>query len=119
MIANLTPYPDMKDSGVKWLGLIPEHWEILRGKVLFSLYRCRSATPMERKSCLSQWIVRPWDSAEGVSTAVTMFKAESYVGHRALLAWGSGHRIAYGHGAVGLEYLSTTASLALLTAYTA
>jgi type I restriction enzyme S subunit len=28
MIADLKPYPAMKDSGVPWLGDVPEHWEI-------------------------------------------------------------------------------------------
>ena len=26
MIADLNPYPAMKDSGVPWLGDVPEHW---------------------------------------------------------------------------------------------
>ena len=29
MMAELKPYPTMKDSGVEWLGMVPEHWEIL------------------------------------------------------------------------------------------
>ncbi len=28
MIANLNPYPAMKDSGVPWLGEVPEHWDV-------------------------------------------------------------------------------------------
>ena len=32
MIADLKPYPAMKDSGVPWLGEVPEHWEIERLK---------------------------------------------------------------------------------------
>jgi len=28
MIANLKPYPAIKDSGVSWLGEVPEHWEV-------------------------------------------------------------------------------------------
>ena len=28
MIADLKPYPAMKDSGVSWLGEVPEHWEV-------------------------------------------------------------------------------------------
>ena len=28
MIADLKPHPAMKDSGVEWLGDVPEHWEI-------------------------------------------------------------------------------------------
>ncbi len=27
MIHNLKPYPAYKDSGVEWLGEVPEHWE--------------------------------------------------------------------------------------------
>ena len=30
MIAALKPYPVMKDSGVPWLGEVPEHWEVHR-----------------------------------------------------------------------------------------
>lgn len=32
----LKPYPRMKASGVEWLGAVPEHWEIERGKNLFT-----------------------------------------------------------------------------------
>ena len=28
MIADLKPYPAMKDSGVEWLGDVPEHWSV-------------------------------------------------------------------------------------------
>lgn len=35
MIANLKPYPAMKDSGVEWLGEVPEHWEVLPNRALF------------------------------------------------------------------------------------
>ena len=32
MIATLEPHPEMKDSGVEWLGHVPVHWEALRLK---------------------------------------------------------------------------------------
>ena len=32
MIANLTPYPEMKDSDATWLGPVPEHWDLRRLK---------------------------------------------------------------------------------------
>lgn len=35
MIAELKPYPKMKDSGVQWLGEVPEHWEVRRLKQAF------------------------------------------------------------------------------------
>src|SRR5262245_5849731 len=34
MITNLQPYAAMKDSGVPWLGELPEHWEVRRTKTL-------------------------------------------------------------------------------------
>ncbi|MDZ4164222.1 MAG: restriction endonuclease subunit S, partial [Smithellaceae bacterium] len=41
MIADLKPYPEMKDSGVPWLGEVPEHWEVRR---LGALVRERGET---------------------------------------------------------------------------
>lgn len=35
MIADIKPYPVMKDSGVPWLGEVPAHWEMKRAKWLF------------------------------------------------------------------------------------
>jgi type I restriction enzyme S subunit len=35
MITDLKPYPIYKDSGVSWLGKVPEHWKIERAKWLF------------------------------------------------------------------------------------
>ena len=35
MIHDLRPYPAYKDSGVLWLGEVPEHWEVIRcGRLL-------------------------------------------------------------------------------------
>jgi len=36
MIADLKPYPVMKDAGLPWLGDIPEHWASERAKWLFT-----------------------------------------------------------------------------------
>ncbi|PTQ55811.1 MAG: Type I restriction-modification system, specificity subunit S [Candidatus Carbobacillus altaicus] len=33
MIDGLKPYPAYKDSGMEWLGQVPEHWEVRRLKV--------------------------------------------------------------------------------------
>ena len=35
MIADLQPYPAMKDSGVPWLGEVPAHWTRARVKNKF------------------------------------------------------------------------------------
>ena len=37
MIADLKPYPVMKDSGVEWQGNVPEHWEVRRLKTVCSM----------------------------------------------------------------------------------
>ena len=37
MIANLKPYPTMKDSCVPWLGNVPEHWEVVPNRTLLRL----------------------------------------------------------------------------------
>src|SRR3984893_3739831 len=36
MIDGLKPYPAMKDSGVSWLGDVPEHWNVLPNRALFA-----------------------------------------------------------------------------------
>jgi type I restriction enzyme, S subunit len=36
---ELRPHPEYKDSGTKWLGEVPAHWEVRRGKVLFRLVK--------------------------------------------------------------------------------
>ena len=35
MIDDLKPYPEYRESGLPWLGKVPEHWKIQRGKTLF------------------------------------------------------------------------------------
>ncbi len=37
MIDGLKPYPAYKDSGVPWLGMVPERWEVRRNGGLFAL----------------------------------------------------------------------------------
>lgn len=35
-MSELKPYPQYKDSGVEWLGEVPEHWEVFRSKYVFA-----------------------------------------------------------------------------------
>src|SRR3972149_381192 len=110
MISNLKAYPAMKDSGVPWLGEVPEHWDIKRAKNLFRCVDVRSETGEEELLTVS--------SDRGVvprrSAAVTMFKAESYVGHKlcwpgdlvinSLWAWARGLGVSRYHGIVSSAY---------------
>jgi type I restriction enzyme S subunit len=36
MTVDLKPYPAMKDSGVPWLGKVPEHWEVGPNRAVFN-----------------------------------------------------------------------------------
>lgn len=40
-VTGLKSYPAMKDSGVKWLGAVPQHWQVLPNRALFSEVRER------------------------------------------------------------------------------
>jgi type I restriction enzyme S subunit len=81
MIAGLKPYPSLTDSGLPWLGQIPESWRTLRAKSVFKVVDVRSERGAEELLTVS--------SKDGVlprsQKTVTMFKAESYVGHK--LCW--------------------------------
>ncbi|MCP3956630.1 MAG: restriction endonuclease subunit S [bacterium] len=110
MIADLGPYPAYRDSGVAWLGKVPENWEIKRGKNLLCCIDVRSATGTEELLTVS--------SKRGVvprrSATVTMFKAESYVGHKlcwpgdlvinSLWAWARGLGVSQIHGIISTAY---------------
>ncbi len=45
MITNLKPYPAYKDSGVEWLGQVPEHWEVRRLKQVARINPSKSEVP--------------------------------------------------------------------------
>ncbi len=107
---NLKPYPTYKDSGVPWLGKVPAHWEVRRGKMLFQPIDVRSRTGEEELLTVS--------SERGVvpraSANVTMFKAESYVGYKlcwpddlvinSLWAWARGLGVSRYHGIISSAY---------------
>jgi type I restriction enzyme, S subunit len=41
---GLDPDVAMKDSGVEWLGEVPEHWEVVRLKRLWKIFDCKHVT---------------------------------------------------------------------------
>lgn len=110
MPSKLQLYRETKDSGLAWLGSIPEHWTMLRAKWLFQCVDIRSSTGQEELLTVS--------SKRGVvprsSEAVTMFKATSYVGHKlcwprdlvinSLWAWGYGLGVSRYHGIISSAY---------------
>ena len=106
----LKPYPVYKHSGIEWLGEVPEHWEVKRGKALFRCVNVRSSIGEEALLTVS--------SERGVvprsSATVTMFKAESYAGYKlcwpgdlvinSLWAWGRGLGVSRHHGIISSAY---------------
>ena len=111
MRANgLRPYPAYRNSGLGWLGEVPKHWELRRGKTVFRCIDERSETGSEELLTVS--------SDRGIvprdSTSVTMFKARSYVGHKlcwpgdlvinSLWAWSRGLGVSRYHGIVSTAY---------------
>lgn len=110
MFGNLPTYPDMRPSGLSWAESLPAHWRLQRAKQIMKAIDFRSADGDEELLTVS--------SRHGViprSTAtVSMFKAETYVGHKlcwpddlvinSLWAWGRGLGVARHHGIVSTAY---------------
>ena len=74
---GLDPSVRLKDSGVEWLGDVPEHWEIRRAKYLYREADEHSETGTEQLMSVSH--------KTGVTPRkenVTMFLAESNIGHK-------------------------------------
>jgi type I restriction enzyme S subunit len=75
---DLEPYPAYKDSGVPWLGTVPAHWHLKRAKYSFREVDERSITGQQELLTVSH--------ITGVTPRrernVTMFLAESNVGHK-------------------------------------
>lgn len=110
MIDGLKPYPNYKDSGVPWLGEVPEHWEVQRLKYLFREVDERSDTGDEELLSVSHLTgVTPRREKN-----VTMFLAESNVGHKlcapgdvvvnTMWAWMAALGVARQHGMVSPSY---------------
>jgi type I restriction enzyme S subunit len=59
MIDELKPYSAMKDSGVSWLGAVPEHWNVLPNRALFAEVKDRDHPDEEMLSVtITSGIVR-------------------------------------------------------------
>ena len=48
------PYPSYKNSGVEWLGYVPEHWEVRRARYIFREIDRRSPDGSEQHLSMSQ-----------------------------------------------------------------
>ena len=112
MINNLTPYPAYKNSGVEWLGEIPEHWEIARFKYVLREVDSRSKTGVEQPLRVSQYTGVTEKSAVNVDEAYR--RPNSFVGYRRvqsgdlainiMLAWNGSMGVSRFEGVVSPAY---------------
>ncbi len=73
------PYPAYKPSGIKWIKEVPAHWEVRAAKWCFQEADDRSITGSEELLSVSHVTgVTPRREKQNV----TMFKAESNIGHK-------------------------------------
>lgn len=75
---GLDPNVPMKDSGVEWIGQIPEHWKVVRAKYLFKEVEERSVLGNEELLSVSHLTGVTPRSEKNVS----MFMAEDYSGSK-------------------------------------
>ncbi len=79
--AGLEPNPEMKDSGVEWLGEIPEHWQL---KCLKYLFRCfGGGTPSKANAAFWDGNV-PWVSPKDMGEKV-IFDTEDHITPEAII----------------------------------
>ena len=68
MIHNLTPYPAMKDSGVPWLGRVPEHWDVVPNRAVFVEVNQRGYVDEQMLSVtITQGIIKQRELLDGSS----------------------------------------------------
>jgi type I restriction enzyme S subunit len=68
MIADLEPYARMKDSGVPWLGDVPEHWDVLPNRAVFTEVKERDHPDADMLSVtITKGVIRQRAYLEGSS----------------------------------------------------
>ncbi|MBK6712751.1 MAG: restriction endonuclease subunit S [Chloroflexi bacterium] len=105
----MKPYPAYKDSGFKWLGEIPSHWEAQRVKYLFQEVDERSKDGEETLLSVSQYTgvtVRNSDNHSRESESLEGYKVcrpDDFVSN-IMLAWMGAFGVTSHHGIVSPAY---------------
>ncbi len=108
---GLNPNVKMKDSGISWIGMIPEHWQVSRMKRIFSEAKEKTIDESGVLLSLSQYTgVTIKDNAKKVG----MFEAESTVGYNIvhpgqfvmniMLAWNGSYGVSDYEGIISPSY---------------
>ncbi len=104
-------YSSYKDSGISWIGEIPEHWEVCRMKRVFSEAKEKNTTESGTLLSLSQYTgITLKDDAKKVG----MFEAESTIGYNVvhpgqfvmniMLAWNGSYAVSDYEGIISPSY---------------
>lgn len=110
MFRDLPRYSETRPTMLPWASVLPRHWRFERAKTIMRAIDVRSVSGEEELLTVS--------SKRGVipraSATVSMFKSESYVGHKlcwpndlvinSLWAWGRGLGVTRHHGIVSTAY---------------
>ena len=113
MSLRLRPYPEYRDSGIPWLGAVPEHWDVRRSKYILREIDDRTPDGREQLLSVSQQTGvtprRPRDGGEEPGT-----RAASLVGYKRvspgdlavniMLAWNGSLGVARDPGIVSPAY---------------
>ena len=108
---GLNPNVKMKDSGILWIGMIPEHWEVSRMKRIFSESKEKTTDESGTLLSLSQYTgITLKDNAKKVG----MFEAESTIGYNIvhsgqfvmniMLAWNGSYAVSDYEGIISPSY---------------
>lgn len=108
---GLNPDAKMKDSGISWIGMIPEHWEVCRMKRIFSESKEKTTDESGTLLSLSQYTgITLKDNAKKVG----MFEAESTIGYNIvhpgqfvmniMLAWNGSYAVSDYEGIISPSY---------------
>jgi len=107
---GLNPNVQLKDSGVEWIGEIPEHWEVRRAKYIFYESDERSLDGSEELLSVSHMTGITARSEKDVN----MFRAEDYSGskicrkgdlvYNIMWAWMGALGVSHEHGIVSPSY---------------
>ena len=74
---GLNPNVPMKDSGVEWLGEVPEHWNILKSSYIFKVSKGKNAALLTKEYCATREQIYPVYSGQTENSGL-MGMTDSY-----------------------------------------
>ncbi len=114
MIEGLQLYPAMKDSGVPWLGGVPEHWQVLPNRALFTEVNERGHADEQmlsvtitrgiiRQNVLLEWSSKKDSSNQDKSTYKLVRPGD--IAYNKMRAWQSAIGVSHHRGIVSPAYV--------------